>query len=466
MSKEHGEHKHHNGGGERADGGVATLGRTPLADFVIAQSLIGGPGGHVSNAALEAAPMAPNDAAWSLLYGAIVGGLGQNPASFQLVYPFTSWNWPTNPTGFTTAAQYDFCSTMPQWSATGNYLSTGVHYDGAYQQFLNLIVASTSDPVLAQQILTAQNNLTNGSNQLQTVYQQAVATYNSSVPSGTPVFTEWLTTPPGQGWAAQIQTASNNVSSLQGVLNSLTAQTKNPNLTAALQALVNQKYYVSITNGTNLNPVPQWNLSQDAAAWVQQVQGGGGQGGSISFSNAQGSYDYSQTWAQGSASVSGWFWSVYAGGSWQNVSTFYQDSSLQATISFVAWDQIGITPAQWYSGTNVFKNGPFYTGYSAYPTPGMTNMFGPKGVVAAFKTNMLVGYQPSIEVTVSNSTYQSFQQTWSGAGGFAIGPFRFGGSGSGSSLSWSQSGSQWTLKTASTSTVPIIFGVNLAIQPQ
>ena len=121
-------------------------------------ALLGASRGHISTLAISkaraAAPaLSSNDSAWNILYGAMVQSLGVNPQSFQLVYPMTSWNWPTNNLGFTSAAQYDFCATIPQWSAVGAYISSGVTFDSAYQQFLNTILLSTSNPVLAMHAL-------------------------------------------------------------------------------------------------------------------------------------------------------------------------------------------------------------------------------------------------------------------------------------------------------------------------
>lgn len=61
---------------------------------------------------------------------------------------------------------------------------------------------------------------------------------------------------------------------------------------------------------------------------------------------------------------------------------------------------------------------------------------------------------------------QQFQQIWSAAGGIQVGPFQIGGSSGGSSLNRTQSASGMTLTVTSTSLMPLIFGVNIAIQPQ
>jgi hypothetical protein len=447
------------------------------------KTIAGGPRSHISAEALDLAiaspsvsnlaaaevTLDPNSTAWSLLYGAMIQGLGLSPQNFQLIYPMTSWNWKTENVGFTSAAQYDFCATIPQWSAVGGYVSSGATFDNAYQQFLNTILLNTSNPALQQQILAAQNNLTQAANNLQTVYAQAVATYNSTVTGNNPTFTDWLGTPAGLGYGSQINSLSLQVTQAQAVVNQLTKEQTTPNIANALAAFANAAYQTKLDDPalSGFPPVPGWSIAITSQQWVNQVQGGGGTGGSISFSNSSSAYNYNNTWAQGSAQVGSWFWSAYVNGSWQQVNQFGADSSLTCTISFKAWDTINITPSKWYSGTTAFKNGPFQQGYTATSQPGsLAYMFGEGGIVPCFKTGMLVGYQPTVTINVSQSTYQSFQQQWSASSGIQVGPFQFGGSGGGTTLNWSQTASGMSLSVASTSNVPVIFGVTVAVQPQ
>lgn len=455
-----------------AEQAEATLAAEPTAPV-----LLGGIDGHSELPSAQVARQrdanamlttSADDSAWNIMYGALVSGLGVSPKTFQLIYPMTSWNWPTNNLGYTSAAQYNFCATIPQWSATGAYVSSGATYNGAYQQFLNCIMLNTTDPALQQKITAAINNLTQATQNYQTLYNQAQAAYNSSVTGNNPDFTTWLGSPAGFAYSAQLTAAQNQVVADQAVLTALTNQQTTPNIAQAQAAMSNQAYYTKFSDPTLAGspPVPAWSLALSAQQWTNQVQGGGATPGSISFSNSSAAYSYADTWAQGSTSVGGWFWSVYASGSWQRATEFYNDSSLSCTISFKAWDTIGITPAAWNSGTNALKNGPYTQGFSAYEQPGTTWMFGEGGVVPCFKTGMLVCYQPTISITVSQSTYQQFQQSWSAAGGIQVGPFQIGGSSGGSSLTWTKTANGMTLEVSSTSLIPLIFGVNIAVQPQ
>lgn len=402
------------------------------------------------------------------MYGALVSGINASPKTFQLVYPMTGWDWPTNALGYTSAAQYNFCATIPQWSATGAYTSSGTTYNGAYQQFLNTIMLNTTDPALQLEIAGATNNLTQTTVAYQTALNQAQAAYNSSVTGNNPTFTDWLGSLAGAGYNTAITAAVGQMTAAQAVLTALTSQQTTPNIAAAQLAVANQAYFTKLQDPTlaGFPAVPGWSLSTTSQQWVTQAQGGGANPGSISFSNSSSAYSYANTWAQGSTSVGSWFWQVYANGQWQQASEFYADSSLSCTISFKSWGTIGITPSGWYSGTNALRNGPYKQGYSANQQDGTTWMFGEGGVVPCFKTGMLVCYQPTISITVSKSTYNKFQSSWSAAGGVQVGPFQIGGSGGGSSLKWSSSGDNMTLSVVSSSTIPLILGVNIALQPQ
>lgn len=90
-----------------------------------------------------------DQSAWAILYGALVNGLGVDPDTFQMTYPTIAWDWATQNLGYTSPAQYDTLSTIPDWSAIGRYASTGDRFNSMYQAFLNVIAPDVSNPGLA-----------------------------------------------------------------------------------------------------------------------------------------------------------------------------------------------------------------------------------------------------------------------------------------------------------------------------
>ena len=137
-----------------------------------------------------------NDKAWNHLYGAMVDGLNVSPSNFQLIYPFTTWDWPIVPTGYTSAAQWDFCSSVPQFSATGEYTSAGTAFNDSYGSMLNVVSAATTDPKLKADIEQARNMLQLAANNYDTIYKQSVDAYQTETGgTNTPVSYTHLTLP-------------------------------------------------------------------------------------------------------------------------------------------------------------------------------------------------------------------------------------------------------------------------------
>jgi hypothetical protein len=416
-----------------------------------------------------AASAADNDKAWSLMYKAIIDGIGADPNNFQLVYPFTTWDWPIVPVGYTSAAQWDYTSAVPQWSATGRYDSSGTAFNDAYNQMLNVIQAATSDPKLEVDIASARNQLALATNNYDTIYRQAQSAYQIETGgTNTPPFTEWLGSYGGKTWAARLDSAWKEVESAQRVLDSLIAQTTTPGLTDAKARYDNKDYYTKYQDPalTGFPAVPGYSISMDATTWLTKVKAGtGGSSGTISFSNSQSQYDYRNTWAKGSASVGNFFWSVNVGGSWQRIDEFASDASLEATVSFKAWDQISIGAGRWYNGAFVssMQNGPFVRGYSAYGDGGTKAVWGEAGIMSVQKVGMMVCYKPSFEIKVSSSSFKSFYESWKVSAGIRIGPFQFSGGGGSTSSGWTASSSSNTFSGTSTAETALIMGVNVKL---
>ncbi len=409
---------------------------------------------------------------WSLLYRALLDGLGASPKTFQLVYPFTPWNWATQNVGFIGAAQYNFCSTVPQWSAVGVYASSGDRFDQAYQEFLNVIVAATDDPDLRVKIQAADNTLTEATNGYTAVVAQAASAYadDPSVSDNTPSFTKWLGETAGKGWQVQIARAETKMTQAQKNYDALVDQANTPGLADALLQAKNTDFYAKLNDpGLSTFPkVPNFAISETAQAWVDRVKAGEGPAGAtFGFTNRDAAYDYSETWAGGSASISQLFWEVRVDGKWQRITEFESDQELAVSVIFEAVDQIQIQPSNWYNGSFVRgkANGPFKRGYSAYGGDGTQAVFGEKGFIGLLKTAMYVGYKPTFTIKTSQSTFSRFFEKFKVATGLRIGPFSFEASGGSEKSGWTASESGQTFSGTSTSDTPLILGVAIAELP-
>jgi hypothetical protein len=414
-----------------------------------------------------AASLSYSDSMFNLLYGAMINQLGLSPSNFQLSYPFVSWNWPVEATGYTSSAQNDFCSQLPLWSAIANS-SSAKRLDQSYGTiFLPSIPLNTTNPTLQGQIETATQQVTLAQNAYNTAYQQGYAAWQQAVGnSNSPNFTAWLATPAGYGWSTQINAAMNNLAQANAVLAALSNQTNTPAIAAALNAFANSTanpnpYYLELADVKGFPSVPGYDVSNNYVSWVQQVQGGGGTGGSVKFNMNDQAYDYRNTWSQSQSVIDGFFFSIVENNTQQEITQFQSAQSLSVEIAFAAWDQIGITPGRWYDGSVVtaFANGPFNANA---PTP----IFGENGYMNVMKTGLIVAYQPTITITTDSSTFNSVQSSWTSTSGIDVGPFYFDNSSSGgNSSSYTASASNNQLVVKSTSTTPMIIGVQVAVLP-
>jgi hypothetical protein len=427
---------------------------------------------HHPVAPSAAAGLSYDDTMFSLMYGAMINQLGLSPSSFQLIYPFVSWNWPVTPTGYVSSAEFDFCATLPQWSAVGAYESSGARFDQAYGEFLSTISPATTNPTLQGQIANANSQLQLASNAYNTLLAQATAAYQAAVgSSNSPSFTAWLGTPGGMAWSSQLNSSASNVTQASAVYNALVAQTQTPALNTAIAAYTNQSYYSKLQDSglSGFPAVPNYQVSNNPATWTQNVQAGGGTPGTVKFSMGQQAYDYSNTWAQSSSVVDAFFFSIVQNNSWQQITQFQSAQSLGVEIDFAAWDQIQIQPDGWYTGSapRFYQNGPFNKGYTGHPDQaGDTPAFGGSGYMNALKTGMIVAYQPKIIISTDSSTFNSVQSNWNSSSGIAVGPFYFNNSSSGGQqYSFTASAANNQLIVQSTSTTPVIIGVDVDILP-
>ncbi len=407
---------------------------------------------------------------WGLLYQAISNSVGAGPDKFQLIYPFSQWNWPTEQAGFLNAAMYDFCSVNPQWSAVGDYSSSGDQLQGSYRQFLNVISPADAPPGLLAKIAVARDQLTMATNAYTTAYNQARSTYADDVVDNQPPFTEWLGTPPGKGWQTKITAADKDMAQAQVNFNALVDQANTPGLDEANAQFENEAFYSKL-NGQGLSTfpkVPAYSVGQDATQWVTNIKAGNGPpGATMGFTNRDQSYDYSRTWAKGSAGINKFFWGVKAGASWERIDEFASDQELEVAIEFDAIETVSLRATDWYDGAFVrsMANGPFIQGYSARGGDGTQAVFGPKGFFGLVKTGMVVGYKPTFTIRTSQESFTAFKEKFKAASGLRIGPFEFGASGGYEKAGWEASEAGQFFAGTSTSETPIILGVIVSELP-
>lgn len=416
--------------------------------------------------AVAAAPDYDQDA-WSILYGALAGSFGIDPNNFQLVYPGIAWNWPTENLGYIGPTAYDTLSTIPQFSAIGKYTSTGERFNDLYGAFLHVIDPATNDPTLRGKIEKAWNDLAQSANDYDRTLQQAKLAYEVDVPDGEPSFTQWLGTMEGKSWQSKLSSLGNKVDKFQAVYDSLVDQTETPNLTEALNAFANKNYFAKLNdpNLGGLPDVPNWSTGTTSSQWRDRVERGETPGGSIGVSNSSSSYDFTKSWAGGSAKVGTYFWSVEVKGKWQRIDLFESDANLSANITFKGIEAIGIQASPWYTGVSNLQNGPYKRGYSKYGEGGTTAVFGKDGFLPLLKTAMYVAAGMSFDISVDQSTFSGFEQSFNAATAIRIGPFTLSAEGGHQQNKWQADSSGLKFSGNSSSTVPQILGFTVNVLP-
>jgi PIN domain nuclease of toxin-antitoxin system len=416
--------------------------------------------------------MIDDKAAWSIMYKALMNALKADPKTFQMIYPYIAWDWDVVSTGYTDVRQWQFCNMMPQWSAIGQYISSNDGFSDAYGTLLNNIVADTTDPQLRQELDDDSNELTQRKNDYDTKLKQARDEYKEIAVDNKPTFLEWLADPyGGASWKKVLDPLNNRLTEAQKVYDADVKKAQTPGLTEAINNF-NEPSYRTKIQGTEYKDspsVPAWNINKSYLKWVQEIKARGGTPLNVSFEINNAAYDYQDTWAKGSASIERLFWEVQVNGQWEKITEFSSEENISAQLNFAATETLPITTGAWYNGGFVkqVRRGPFTRNVSAYKSDENAWMWGNGGIMPLTKTAMVVGYQPSITVKLSQSAISSFLQKWKAATGLRIGPFTFGGETGQTTEKWNKNTEGNSITATSTSEIPVIIGINIQeINPQ
>jgi hypothetical protein len=199
----------------------------------------------------------------SLPYRALINSLGASPENFQLIYPLTTWIWPTQNGGCNSAARFDFCSTVPRWSAAGAFASCADRLNEAYGAFLDVILAATDDPKLREETRVSGEAPTAAANDYTLAVSQASTTQADQVTENDPTVTDWLASPAGRGYAIKIEAANTRLTQAQINYKVAVAKANAPDLADAHEQFGHQDSYSRLSDsGLSKFPlVPYWYIS-------------------------------------------------------------------------------------------------------------------------------------------------------------------------------------------------------------
>lgn len=210
---------------------------------------------------------------------------------------------------------------------------------------------------------------------------------------------------------------------------------QNRSYTEALAAFDNTDYVrIYIDNSDNVlkSRIYEWSenptdMSQKLRAGTLAIEQ------TISLCNNTQGYDYSKSLASGRSKIENNFFAV-SGKIEQSLMS--REKSLEefcVSITFRNLSLVTVKPSKWFDSAflKIAAMGPFDGNIVGFAEEAMGNQpyffGGPKGILRAMVTGLIVGYQPCFELTanpgVSREVSDSIKRK-----GFSIGPFNFKGS--------------------------------------
>ena len=400
------------------------------------------------------------------IVGQALAGLGKK---FQLLNPMQDWTWAPATAGFIDPQTYRFVGQSPTWSTVGTYEPGGSDMHQAYLSVLtmcNVIGDGTNE----HQLRDAREEVTRARNYLLQNYQQAdvsYAQYRRTVPTDTPVesYDTWM----AKFW----NSLEADKLSLDKAVETykLVIDQKNAGLKDAIDAAAVPKDhtdskpgFLKVQIGTTIGVRPAYTFL-DPKVWLNRVIKEGGNSLMITLSASVSSSSISQSWAGESTCLDGGFFSTYGCGGWQSMD-LAEDKKLEVKITIEAFSMLEVGPdTSWYNSAllkKLAKEDNWNPPFSTKGGDGKKPVFGKGGMLPLILTGIVVGFQPSIEIKMSNAaTYKKYKERWEASSALRIGPFQIGGSGD---KTWLKSADNKELKfrVESKASYPFIMGITVA----
>jgi len=406
---------------------------------------------------------------------------GQN---FQMIASPIPFSFLTAGPGQIDPGIYQLVSQMPVWSPVGTFGQNGTTLFSAYRQLLANVTFKV-DPGKQADLAAQASQINDYERQLVQAQGDQNQAYNVARNNGGAVFAAqypdiltWLAGP-GSTYTTTVNGLTKTINQLSDKYTTdLAAMQGDQSLKASIQAATTPT--AAPSSGT---PQPGWILVADAGgtlqwqpefvlnktpAVVRQDFAQGSVGSfTLTLSSATSSSSMKRSWAGGNASYGNPFFSVNAGGSWDQLSIDDNDKSVQVQISVKSSTVDLVSPGVWYN-SGFLKNLALNQGAGGYQlangwsvTGSKNAAFGPNGLLSTMVSSLALVYQPSVTVTMAESTMQRNKQKIAASGGVRIGPFTLGGSGGSQSDTKISLTGTTSFTATSTSTDPLIIGVNV-----
>lgn len=376
----------------------------------------------------------------------VLGGRREN---FQLMNPWLVWEGLAGPQkGYVNPQPYRFAGQVPKWTATGTYAPGGGDAHQAYLKVLSLVNV-TGSGAEEDRIKAARKAVDDAQKRLADDIQQADEDYieyrDSLAGTVIPVqsYDDWY----AENWKSQIDGDKVAYSKALNTLAVVIGQ-KDPSLKAAMEAATPptdahhlKPGFVKYKAGSDIGVLPDY-ITEDADAWVARVLDKGGLHLSIHLSASASSTALSQSWAGGSGEIKDLFFAVHGKRGWEKLDLETKDKTVTVNITIKAFGMVEVTPdSSWYNSGLLRRYAIQDTWNAPYSTSGghgKKPVFGKGGVFPLRVTSLIVGYQPSIDIKMSEATYKKHHERWNTATGIRVGPFVIGGKGGHGDDTWSK----------------------------
>ena len=397
--------------------------------------------------------------------------LAGSSKNFQLVTPKEDWTWAPAPAGFIDQQAYRFVGQVPTWSAVGTYQPGGSDLHQAYLQVLSLWNA-IGEGTNEDEVREAREQVTRTRNKLIQHQQQAdhgYVQYRKALPEGIPVKNY-------DTWMDEFWTDTLDADKLlhQKALESLAlyASQKNAGLKDAIDAATPPQDptdpkpgFLKVQIGATIGVRPAYTFP-DPKEWANRVATqGGGDSLTIKLSASASSSSLSQSWAGESTGFDDGFFSTHGSGGWQMMD-LVDDKTMKVAITIKAISMFEVGPdTSWYNSgllKRLATEDNWNPPYSTKGGEGKKPVFGKGGVLPLALTGIIAGYQPSIDITMSDATYSKYRQVWDTSSGIRIGPFQIGGSGGQTDETWSKNTDNKKFHVESKADYPFIMGITVA----
>ena len=396
--------------------------------------------------------------------------LAGSSKNFQLVSPMENWTWPPVSVGYIDPEAYRFVGQVPQWSAVGAYTPGGNDMHQAYLQVLSLWNA-LGKGIKDDQIRQASEDVTRAQNKLvqdQQVADVSYVSYTKQLQAGEQPqsYDSWI----AENWKTILDEDEAHYKEALAALALVVGQ-KNAGLKDAINAATPPKDpseskpgFVKAQVGSNVEVRPNY-IFPDPHVWANKVAVEGGDSLKIHLSASASSTSLANSWARGSGSLNTGFFELFGNGSWQMIDLASEDRSVQVDIVIKAYSlfEVGPDPSWFNSGmlsTLAIQND-WNPPYSSKGDKGTKPIFGEGGVLPLVLTGLVAGYQPSIDITMSDATYSKYKEHFDASGGIRVGPFQIGGTGGQSEEGIQKNSDNKKFHVESKATYPFIMGITV-----